>query len=90
LPSAFAERPDGGYERLGSRSGQVCKILPAHEVKAQRVRYLERRDPEFDANDGRGLLPLSEVQLLKQPALMHALDDINCDPVVHAWNLQAK
>jgi len=54
------------------------------------VRYLERRDPEFDAKDGRGLLPLSEVQLLKQPALMHALDDINCDPVVHAWNLQAK
>jgi hypothetical protein len=53
--------PRAGHPSLANLAqGTVCKILAAHEVKPHRVRYyLERRDPEFRTENGRGALRLS-------------------------------
>src|SRR5438045_4108824 len=52
--------PSAGHPSLGKLAqGTVCKILAEQEVKPHKVRYyLEQRDPEFRAQDGRDPLRL--------------------------------
>ena len=52
--------PSAGHPSLGKLAqGTVCKILAEQEVKPHKVRYyLEKRDPEFGAQDGRNPLRL--------------------------------
>jgi transposase len=52
--------PAAGHSCLGKLAqGTVCKILAAEEVKPHKVRYyLEKRDAEFEAKNGRSAVPL--------------------------------
>ena len=59
--------PSAGHECLAKLvQGTVCKILDAHAVKPHKIRYLERRDPEFDEKMAHVLCVYREVEIVRE------------------------